>query len=250
MSTWADVIFDALLEIGVYNSNDPLLPDDERQGRRRLNRIIDSWAARKLFAFSQTFTLYTLTPNHQPTLIGPNLASPDFATVPAGAPRPTSIETIELVLNNQTPVVDSPQLNRRDKAWWAAQTVKPLTTSVPTDYYYQPDFPSGAIYFWPVPNFAYQVRVEERTQLAQAPLNLTQPFAAPQGYELAVVLTLAEHSCGPYTRPVPADLPARARAARAAVLGNNTHSPRTASADYGTRGRPRADFNYFTGGPI
>jgi hypothetical protein len=249
VSTWKDIIFDALVEIDVYNPNDPLLAEDAQQGARRLNRIIDSWAARKIFAFSQTFNLYTLTPNHQPTLIGPGLTSPDFATNPASAPRPTSIESISLVLNDQTPVVDLP-LNRRDKAWWANQQVKPLTTNVPTDYYYQPNFPNGAIYFWPVPNYAYQARVEERTELAQVPSDLTQSFVAPQGYELASMLTLAEHSATPYGRPMPPDLPGRAARARATVQGNNAASPRIASADWGTRGkRATADFNYFTGGP-
>lgn len=248
MSTWRDVIFDALVEINVYNPNDPLQADDMQQGARRLSRIIDSWAAKRIFAYSQTFNLYTLTPNHQPTLIGPGLTSPDFATVPAGATRPTSIDSISLVLNNQSPVVDL-ALNPRDKVWWANNSVKPLTTNVPTDYYYQPDFPSGAIYFWPVPNFAYQARIEERTVLGQTPLNLSSSFVAPQGYELAAVLTLAEHSQGPYMKPPSADLKTRAAAARAALQSNNALSPRTQSADWGTRGRPRGDFNYFTGGP-
>lgn len=250
MSTWANVILDALVEIAVYSSIDPLLPEDETQGARRLGRIVDSWGAKNIFSWSQVFTLYNLTPNVSPNLIGPSLTTPSFATTPAASARPTDIPSISLVLNTQSPVVDL-ELTKRDKDWWHAQAVKPLKTDVPTDYYYAPDWPNGSIYFWPVPNFAYQARIETTSQLTALPADLTTAFSAPQGYELAVVLTLAEHSCTPYTRPVPPDLPARARAARAAVQGNNAPSPRTSSADYGTRGRRHrgGTFNYFSGGP-
>lgn len=247
--TWQDLILDALVEIGAYNPNDPLQPDDAQQGARRLNRILDSWAANRIFAYSQSFVSYTLTPNNpNPYLIGPNLTAPNFAT-PNAAPRPVRIDSISLILNNQTPAVDLP-MNRRDKDWWANERVKGLTTSVPTDYYYEPDFPSGSIFFWPVPTYAYGVRCELWTELGQAPADLTQTFVAPPGYALGAMLTLAEHSCTPYTRPVPEDLPTRAAAARRRFESNNAKSPRIQSVDWGTQGRPRGDFNYFTGLPL
>jgi hypothetical protein len=253
-STWQQLIFDALLEIGVYSSNDALLAEDLAQGTRRLNRILDTWSARKVYAYSQTFQLYTLVPNTAPYLIGPNLTSPNFAT-PNASVRPVRIDSIALVLTNVAPSVDVP-LNPRDAAWWRNQRIKSLATNVPTDYYYEPDFPSGAIFFWPVPNFAYGARCELWTSVGQVPTDTTQTFTAPPGYELATMLTLAEESCGPYTRPVPADLPEKARRARAALESNNAKSPRIASADFGTRGSSsgsaggrRGDFNYRSGGP-
>jgi hypothetical protein len=258
MSTWGDLINDALLEINAYSLIDisNIQSNDQNLAVRRCNRIIDSWFARKVYAFSQTFAYYTLTPNHAPHLIGPGLSSPDFAT-PNGATRPTVINSASLVLTGSTPSVDAP-MNIRDKDWWANERVKSLTSNVPTDLYYEPDFVSGQLNFWPVPAYAYGVRLEMLVAFAQIPTsggspNLSATFSAPPGYELALLLTLAEELCTAYEKPVPLQLAKQAARARTAILTNNINSPRTSSADWGTRGRWRArgsDFNYYTGGPL
>jgi hypothetical protein len=248
-STWGEIITDALIEIGAYGINDDIPPEDTQYAVRKINRFLDEWAAREVFAYATRFALYTLTPNHQPHLIGPDLASPDFAA----SPRPTRIESASIVLTAGTPVDVS--VNIRDAAWWAAESAKSTTSTVPTDLYYEPDSPSGALYLWPVPTAAYGLRLQLWSTLTAVPLDaegnpdLTATFVAPQAYENAAMLTLAEESCEtPYGRPMPPTLAARARRARAALIGNNLHSPRIPSVDYGTRGR-RSGFNYLTGQP-
>jgi len=220
-----------------------------------LNQIVDQWAARKCYAWATPFTEYTLTPNHQPHLLGPGLLSPDFATAPAGSPRPPRIESAALILNNVTPNVDVP-LNVRDAGWWANQRVKALATNVPTDVYYQPDFlgasPAGALWLWPVPTFAYGMRLQTWEQLLQF-ATVGTSFVAPPSYLAAAALTLAEvlgDMCpDPLCRPPPG-LPARAARARAILGMNNNSSPRIASADIGMHpsgGARRGDFNYYSG---
>ena len=249
MSTWGDIINDALLELSVNAIADPVEAEDQQYLIRKLDRIIDSWAARKAFAYASKFTQYTLTVGHQPHLIGPGLSAPDFA-----APRPVRIESASLVLTDSTPNVDSP-IQLRDAAWWANQRVKSLTSSVPTDLYYEPDSPSGALYLWPIPAYAYGLRLETWSVLTAVPLDAngnpdpTQPFVAPQGYENAISLTLAEECCDSYGRPMPPSLPGRASRARTVVFGNNIHSPRISSADYGAQGKTRGGFNWMTGQP-
>lgn len=246
MSSWREVILDALVEIGAYNPNDPLDAADLQQGVRRLNRIVDSWAARKIFAYNVDFSLYTLTPNHSPYLIGPGLTSPDFAA-PAG--RPTRIESANLVLTGSSPAVDLP-LNIRDNEWWANQSVKTLTSTIPTDLYYSPAFPNGQIILWPIATAANGLRLETWVELGQVPANVGATFAAAPGYELAAVLTLAEQSAAAYGKPLSPDLIRRAAAARAALQSNNAASPRIQSADWGADGRrSTADFNYKSGLP-
>lgn len=245
MSSWREVILDALVEINAYNPNDPLEAPDAQQNTRRLNRIIDSWAARKIFAYNVDFTLYTITPNHSPILIGPGLASPDFAATR----RPTRIESAQLVLTGQNPDVDL-QLNIRDDQWWANQSVKNLTSNIPTDLYYSPAYPNGQIILWPIATQGNGLRLETWVELGQVPLNIGSTFAAAPGYELAIVLTLAEQAAGPYGKPASADLIRRAAAARAALQSNNAASPRIQSADWGAQGRrTTADFNYESGLP-
>lgn len=248
-STWQQLIFDALLEIGVYFPGEDLRAEDAQLCSRKLQRIIDYWAARRVFAYSTNFQLYSLTPNYAPHRIGPGLTSPDFAT-PNNAPRPQRIESASLVLNTSSPVVDSPQLNLRDAAWWAAQRVKGLSSNVPTDLYYEPDFPNGALNFWPVPNFAYQVRLELWSVIGQVPTNLTTTFSAPPAYESTLLYELAIDGCTAYQRPVPAELSAKLNAVRKALEGDNDGSPRVASADWGIQpAKPakRSTFNYYSG---
>lgn len=247
MSLWSDILNDALVEINVYSLFDTVQTVDQNFAVRRLNRILDSWAARRVLAYSTTFATYTLTPAHSPNLIGPGLTSPDFGT-PNSAARPTRIESAELILTDVTPNVDVP-INIRDAAWWANNRVKQLSTNVPTDLYYEPDPVNGSLYFWPIPSFAYGVRLELWTTVGQVPTNLATTFYAPQGYELALTLTLAENLAAGYEKPVPAQLAKQASDARNALFRALARSPRVPSADAGTSGKPRGDFNYESGLP-
>lgn len=239
--TVLDVLTDALMEIGVYASGEVPSAADATLALRKANEELDAWAARRMNAYSVAFTAYTLTPGHQPHLIGPGLTAPDFAA----DQRPVRIEAAALILNNVTPNVDVP-LNIRDDDWWANQRVKGITTTVPTDLYYSPDYPNGSLWLWPVPSFAYGIRLETWGLISQL-ANLGDSFSLPPGYKKAFVLSLAERLCRPFGRGAMPDLAADASRARAAIQANNAGSPRIASADFGTRGNGRGAFNYYTG---
>lgn len=238
--TWVDIISDALIEIGVYQPGDPVPAADMDFCVRRLNRVLDMWAALKRYAYNVTFGAYTLTPAHQPHLIGPGLGAPDFGI----ASRPVRIEGAALIVNN----VDL-GINIRDDDWWQRQRVKTLSTAVPTDLFPSYDAPNVALYFWPIPDAAYDVRLETWVSLQQ----VTDPsvdFVAPQGYNLAVMQTLAEELTIPYGKPMPEGLPRAAARSRAAILSNTSKSPRISSADFATaRKLRRGGFNYSSGGP-
>jgi hypothetical protein len=255
-SSWNQIISDALIELGVYSLTDSIPAADTQFAIRRLNRILDEWSARRAFAYTLAFPTYQLTANHSPHLIGPALTSPDFAVTV----RPTRIRSAQLILTTSTPNVFLP-LNIRDDAWWAAQSVPKLTSTVPTDLFYSPDYPNGSLYLWPNPSFAYKLQLETEVECASVPLNglgnpdPTQLFVGPQGYENAVMLTLAEYSADGYGRPMPASLPGRALRARMAVVSNNIQSPRISSADIGTAssgsgGIKGGGFNWITGMPV
>lgn len=224
-----------LLRPGALNSNLELM-----DGMIFLNQQVDYWAARACYAYTTNFVTYTLTPGHQPHLIGPGLTSPDFA-VPL---RPVSIESAAIVLPGQSPV-DVP-IRLRDNEWWANNRVKSIQSNIPTDLYYEPDMPSGQLWFWPVSSSGYQVRLEGNVVLKQF-ATLDDTFVAPQAYQAAVVLTLAEELCDIWGTQCPPNLPRRALKARDALQSNNNLAPRIASADYGTFSSPSGDFNYLTG---
>ena len=167
---------------------------------------------------------------------------------PNGQPAPPQLDGCNLVLDTSNPSTDL-IVNVRDAAWWWGNQVKAITSTVPTDVYVQTDFPNMSLYFWPVPTFAYQARLETR-QLITRVTDLTTTFVAPLAYEEALVCTLAGSLCGPLSRPMPVELPTKIKIAVAALETNNMGSPRIASADYGAGlGRRAGGFNWRSGLP-
>jgi len=98
--------------------------------------------------------------------------------------RPEKIEDANIILNNLSPIVKCP-LRIRDKDWWVANSIPSVPTSIPTDLYYDPTFPNGQIYLWPLQNVNYGLELETWTNLSQY-TSLTQQFWMPPGYEDAV----------------------------------------------------------------
>ena len=236
-----DLLYIAFREAHILKRPQAVSSDNElADGLIFLNQQINYWAARACYAYTTTFQVYSLTPGHQPHQIGPGLTAPDFA-----APiRPVDIESAAVILSGPTPV-DVP-IRLRDRAWWAANQVKTLQSTFPTNLYYEPDYPNGQLWFWPIANAAHSVRIEGNVMLQQF-VTLDDLFVAPQAYQAAVTLTLAEELCDLWEVPTPVNLPRRATKARDALQSNNNLPPRIASADHGTFSSPSGDFNWMTG---
>ena len=215
-------------------------PSESQDGMIFLNQQVDYWSARGCYSWTTTFQQFTLTPNHQPYLIGPGLSSPDFAATQ----RPVGIVSANVILPGN-PTTDI-QIMIRDNAWWAAKSVKNMTSTFPTDLYYEPDVPNGQLWFWPVATAGYGVRLETQVQLQQFGA-FTDAFIAPPAYLAAVTLTLAEELVDLWGTEMPLNLARRAMKARDALQSNNNLPPRIDSADWGTYSRARGDFNYQTG---
>ena len=140
----------------------------------------------------------------------------------------------------------------RDAQWWLGQSVPTLTSTVPTDLYYQPDQPLGKLFFWPVPTIAYDVQLMVRVVLDSGVV-LADTFDFPPGYQQALTLTLAELSARSFGKPVDSSLRWDASQARALIFGVNDQIPHLITKDSGmTSGHSgtRADFNYLDGSVV
>src|SRR5690349_21746077 len=133
--------------------------------------------------------------------------------------RPVEIIAAAIILTNQSPNVTLP-LNIRGDEWWAVNQVKTLVSSLPTDLYYSPDFPNGSLFFWPIPNIAYGLELEVSVLIAD--LTLDSVFSLPEGYQEAIITTVAESVCSTFGKPIPSDLSSRAMRARAIIQANNS----------------------------
>ena len=238
-----DLITLALLEIGVYAQGEVPSAGDAEQAFAKLNLRIDEWSARKPFAFAQTFPQFTLPVNKQPVTIGPQSA--DWTV----AQRPQRIEGASINLNSNTPNVFVP-IVIRDEQWWNYQRVPNLSSTFPTDLYYQTDFPNGSLYFWPVATQNYPVRLDFWQSIVQAPTQNT-PLILPPGYANALMLTLAEDLCPSFDKDPNPLLVRNAIQARKAVQADNDGSPRIQTRESGqsARGWNKPDFNWVDGSP-
>ena len=207
-----------------------------------LNLLLDSWNTTAHKVYDQRFPSFTLTANLQPHTIGIAADSPTFATN-ITTNRPQTIDGAVISTGSGTTAIRHP-LTMRDREWWMNQRMQAITTTIPSDLYYDPGWPNGSIYLWPVPTVANTIELMIRRVLAQ--LVLTDTFTLPPGYALAIILTLAEMIAPDFERTVSAQLAREARNARAEIFGANSFTPRIATADAGTGGRGR-HFNIRTG---
>lgn len=229
-----DIITDALLEMGAIAQGQVPSGSIVQLGLRKLNRLIDTFNAKKLFIYAVNFNTYTITPSLVPHTIGP---SGIFDVTQ----RPMKIEDASVILSN----IDV-SLEVRDAQWWAGQLAKAQTSTFPTDLYYEPAWPLGKIYFWPVPTVAYSVRLETWVSLTQF-TSLVAEFSLPPGYLELIISGLAVTLCPAFGKSPDATLVANAQRALVLVQGNNSKAPRISLAGGGLPGGGPTYFDWRTG---
>lgn len=234
--TWLTIVTDALRELRVLNASDPASGEDADFALSKAKRLLDNWNAERRAVYANVFSSFTLTPSLSPHLIGPTGTW-------VVAQRPVSIEGASLVLTN----IGQP-ITRREASWWRDQALKTLTSALPTDLYYEPAWPNGKLWFWPIPTTAYPVELEIRQLLASAALKLTDDFSLPPGYQDAITLTLAEDLAGPFKAEVGQVTVTKAREARERIFDTNDETPRLVTHDAGMPGGSGSSwFDYRTG---
>lgn len=232
-----DIVTAALLEINAIAAGESPDAADAAWALQKLQRLIDRYNARRPMIYNVNFSVFTLQTNHQPHTIG---QSGDFDC----SQRPVQLVGASLIFTGgvERPIV------LRDDQWWGDKSLKTLTSTLPTDVYYSPDWPLGNLYFWPIPTQANQVRLEAWSVLAQMPL-LTTSFSMPPAYWDAIVYPLAISLCPSFDRQPNALLLELERKAVMAVQINNGGSPRISTTDSGmpNKAGSKNTFNYQTG---
>ena len=247
--TCLDIIADALIEIGMLAPGETPDPETGQWAFRKINYLLDTWATKKNYVYAQNLAIYTLVPNQSPHFIGP--APGAQFSVPQ---RPVKIVRATVILNNTPQPFVSIPLTLRDEQWWMENTIQQLSSSQPTDLYYNPTFPNGSLFFWPIPTTAYQTQLETWALLAQFD-SITDPIGGPgaaltipPGYRNALMLSLAESLLSGGQISANPELKVQAAAARAGVFGLNNAVPRMATRDSGIPGADNelrnTTFNY------
>ena len=234
-----DIIKQAMQEVNLTALDEPISASDSQLGLAKLNRMIDSWNADGRFLYTVNFTQWPITPNLQPHTIGPT------GTWVVNQ-RPMKLVGAAIILNNVNPPIRYP-MNVSDADWWENQRAYAVTGTLPTDVYYEPDWPNGSCFIWPVPITAYPMELETWTILNQ--VKLTDKICLPPGYLDAIILSLAVSLQPSFGQPPNALLIAMAQKAIQRIQAPNSAAPRIGTRDQGIPGNAanRAYFNYRSG---
>lgn len=186
--TGNDLIKAAMRLIQVTAVDVDLTAQELKDGLESLNRMLDSWSLDELMLYQVIREPFQLVSGQNPYSIG---LGGDFNTT-----RPTKIVGAYLTLNNGSIPVDYPMdVIQYDD--YNAIRLKTLSTNFPNYIYYQPSFPIGEIYIYPVftPNDPATIGPAYITLTSWKPLPIivdpTATLEFPPGYWEAIVFNLA-----------------------------------------------------------
>lgn len=244
--TTLDLLTESLTEINAIQAGETPSPELQAIGLSKIKQVVNNWNADRPFAYADDFLTQTLTPNLSPHTIGP---TGTFVVTQ----RPVSIEGIALILSatGTTPYSYVP-LNKRDAGWWQAQSTPTLTTTDPSDFFYNPEALNGEIFFWPTPTIANQVQIHVRKVLDDQ-LALATTLILPPGYQNALMLTTAEDLSDPLRKLWTPKQAQKALQARNRIQRNNAFPTRMKTQDTGMPGGPSSRagiYNWRTGLPF
>ena len=223
--TCRDLLTETFRDISVLSAGAPLEDPEASDGLSKLVRLFDNWNAEKAGVYASRLTPYTLVPSLQPHTIGPAASTPTFTVTQ----RPVTIDAANLVIND----IHYPLRVHRDPEWFASLTIPGLSTSMPTDLWYSPEWPLGRLYLYPIPDTAYALQLLTRIVLAD--LGFDDVVSLPPGYRDAIIRTMGEMLAPSYP-PAVADAQAAAES-RARIFANNDVPAPLATAGYSTRRR-------------
>lgn len=221
MPTAEDIVKNALSEIGVIYAEEPVSESTLDFCFARLNRMLDSWAAQRRFVYYIKQESFPFVLSQQSYTIGP---TGDFVTK-----RPLKIERCNLILMSGTSETHIPLavINVDD---YAIMAMPNLTSSFPSKVYYQPTFPDGTLYPWPIPaDVNNKLEIFSGHQLDKFE-QMDDEMFFPPGYEEAITLSLAELLCLPFGRSLEINLADNARKAREVIAGQK-HTSLTQTTD-------------------
>lgn len=206
MTTALTLITDALLEIGAHDAGQSVPAEDAALALRLLNRIMGRW--------SNSPALFPVIPEQSVTMTGAEsyVVGPSTSLV-----RPLRVDRATFILGE----VEYP-VNVLNRAEWDRIAVKDVDGGPVTDVWYEASNTNGRVYVYPLAPSG-TLRLEGATKLATF-ASLASEVDLPEGYESAIVLTLALDLAGPFRVQPPADLRQRAAGAVRVLKRMNTEA--------------------------
>jgi hypothetical protein len=213
VATVLSIVTQALQEIGAYGQGENLAAYNAQVCLLRFQNQLDAWQADQLTLAVNAQLSFTIPGSTQTFTIGPG---GDIA-----AQRPVYIEAMNYVVVGSSPEVETVMAPMNDDQY-DALSIKNLTSSYPTQYYYNTSFSTllGTMFVWPMPTQDVKVYVYAK-QGPAVPVALSSTVIGPAGYQDAFIYQLALRLCTPFAMPVPPLLPSMEAEAYARVKRAN-----------------------------
>jgi hypothetical protein len=185
-------------------------PDDSESadGLEALNAMLDSWSNDQMYVYALTLDSIPVTANLATYTVGP---TGSFVT-----PRPVDIDDATYL---EIAGISYP-LTPLTTAQYGQITLKTLVSSIPEGIWYNPTFPNATITLYPVPDTAATLKLWSIKQITSFP-TLTTVLNLPNGYEDAIVMSLAEVFCLEFSTEPSRTLVRKASSARKRIRRMN-----------------------------
>ncbi len=232
-----EIIRDSLTDIGQFAPGDEEIDSHFQFGLRTMNDLIEQWNNENLALFAFRTQTFPLVSNQFRYTIGG--VSPDIA-----GPRPLKIQDMYLQesTGNRFPV------NLRTLADFIALRNAMVTSQVPSDAYYDPQFPQANIQFWPTPLAPmYDVFFTSYLQLEEFD-NLYVDIELPAGYRPALRYNVAVNVAPGFGKPVTQKLEMLALSTLTSLKRTNNITQPARYDRALTRGTRSANYNVFSDG--
>lgn len=188
MATALDLIKGSLRLIGSLATGETPSSADSSDALVTLNQLLDSWSNDGLIVYSRTREVFPLIASQSSFTIG---TGGDFDTT-----RPINISEAGLIEND----AEFP-LEIITQQEYSQIVLKSTESNIPRRLYYEPEFPLGRIYLWPIPSSGNSIALYSMKPLASI-ASLATTISLPPGYERMIKYNLALELSPEYGKPI------------------------------------------------
>jgi hypothetical protein len=208
-----DLLDSAALKLGAKATGESLTASEYSDGLKILNSMLDAWAIDKLLVYQILQTGYSWAAAASSRTIG---TGGDLSGT-----RPIRIEEGSF-FHDSVNNLDVPVNILRNRSTYDRIRVKNTNTTYPEYLFYDPAYPLGVLYAYPVPSSALTLYLNT-WQTLQSFSNGTTALALPPGYQWAIEHNLAIALEPIFTMPAPPSVVKAANTSLAALKRiNNT----------------------------
>lgn len=180
MPTALELITKGMRLAGALGKGETPDADESADGLSCLNSMLDSWQIERLMVYQIVQGSYSWASATTSRTIGSS-GSPNFS-----AQRPVRIDSAFIVDSNSQWY---PLQVLTDRTQYDAIVIKSTTSTLPQYLFFDPVYPLGVLYLYPVPSSTVTLKLNT-WQTLQSFTSLTTDLALPPGYQLAIEFNL------------------------------------------------------------